>query len=105
MTHSSSEDERVMTYGRDVGDMFDDFIAYLKGRRFVRVGQGCFREVFHRKGVVVKVPFTTDGITDNRIEAAAWRHYRNNPTNRQLILAPCRLLTNGCLMMVAVSYT
>jgi hypothetical protein len=41
-------------------------------------------------------------VIDNRVEAAAWRKYKSQPTDLGIHLAPCRLLTNGCLMMVTI---
>lgn len=89
-------------YGESLGDRFDDFTSYIQQLGFEHVGGGTFREVYLRKKMVIKVPYSTDGIIDNRVEAAAWRRYRDRPTSRELRLAPCRLLPNLCLMMVAV---
>lgn len=77
-------------------------VDYLKAKGFCWVGSGMFRSVYKRKGVVVKVPFNNDGYVDNRTEAAAWRKYHNEPTTLGVYVAPCRLLSNGCLMMVTV---
>jgi len=74
----------------------------LKDRGFKYVGCGMFRAVYMRGGVVVKVPHNKDGYIDNRTEAAAWKKYRNKPTSFGVYVAPCRLLDDGCLMMVSV---
>jgi hypothetical protein len=81
---------------------YDATCDALKSRGFEYVGAGMFRAVFMRGGVVVKVPHNKDGYIDNRTEAAAWRKYRNKPTSRGAYVAPCRLLDDGCLMMVSV---
>ena len=81
---------------------FDSMCDKLKDSGFTYVGSGMFRAVYMRGGVVVKVPHNKDGYIDNRTEAAAWRKYRNKPTSFGAYIAPCRLLANGCLMMVSV---
>src|SRR5271170_2003139 len=90
-------------YDEDLDDQYVDFTAQIISLGFEHVGGGGFRETYLRGRVVIKVPSTTDGIIDNRVEAAAWRHYRAKPTSREIRLAPCRLLPNLCLMMVAVN--
>ena len=92
----------MLSFGRDVGDQFDSFTDHIKRRGFEPIGGGSFRDAYQRGRVVIKVPYTTDGIHDNRVEARAWKRYWSNPTSRQIYLAPCRLLPNLCLMMVAV---
>ena|SRR5208282_1153937 len=82
---------------------FYDFEVQLKDIGFKYVDQGSFRRTFVRNKIVVKVPHNKDGIIDNRVEATAWRKYRDKPTSRGLKLAPCRLLSNGCLLMVKLN--
>lgn len=81
---------------------FDAMCDSLKDRGFDYVGSGMFRAVYMRGGVVIKVPHNKDGYIDNRTEAAAWKKYRNKPTSFGVYVAPCRLLSDGCLMMVSV---
>jgi len=86
----------------DIVNRLKDFIDYLESVGFESLNSGSFRVAYIRGKVVIKVPYNTDGMIDNKVEAKAYRHYRNNPTSRQLYLAPCRMLANGCLMMVVV---
>lgn len=90
-------------YGENLDDQYHNFIAQIVALGFEYLSEGSFRTVYRRKAMVIKIPYTTDGINDNRVEAAAWRRYRGHPTSRDIRLAPCRLLPNLCLMMVAVN--
>lgn len=83
-------------------EVYDAMTDEVKNAGFSYVGAGMFRTVYIRDKVVIKVPHNQDGFIDNRTEAAAWRKFRNNPTPFGVHLAPCRLLPNGCLMMMAV---
>lgn len=83
-------------------DNFVQFEEYLKSRGFEYIGCGSFRRGFRRNKIIIKVPRNDDGLYDNRVEAAAWHKYKNQPSSQGIILAPCRLLSNGCLMMVRV---
>lgn len=77
----------------------------LEKKGFKNVGCGSFRTTFQRGKIVVKVPRHWDGFDDNIGEAHAYRKYRNNPKPEDgIVFAPCRLLPNGCLMMVYVEY-
>ena len=82
---------------------YDEFKNYLEVLGFDQIGCGGFRLVYGRKKIVVKIPRYRDGIIDNRVEAAAWRKYKSRPTDMGVNLAPCRILSNNCLMMVAVN--
>lgn len=88
--------------GGDIGDKYEDFKKYLKTKGFSKVANGSFRVVYRRKNVVVKVPRNVDGEIDNMVEARAWQKYKSKPTDDNIPLAPCRLLPNGCLMMVSI---
>lgn len=79
-----------------------NFRNELKNKGFCFLGRGSFRSVFDRKNVVIKVPNNLDGLLDNIMEARAYRQYKNRPTRTVIQLAACRLLPNGCLMMVLV---
>ena len=79
-----------------------DFVLQLLNRGFKYLDHGAFRHTFVRGRVVIKVPRGNLGITDNRTEALAYRKWKSHPTEKGLILAPCRLLPNDCLMMVTV---
>ncbi len=83
-------------------DDFVEFINHLTACGFVEIDSGCFRVAFMRGKVVVKVPLSEDGLIDNMVEARGWRTYKSKRTRNHLHLAPCRLLPNGCLMMVKV---
>ncbi len=96
-----------MTYdpnwkGEQLKDHYSEFVEWLKGQGFSYVSQGSFRQVFQREDKVIKVPLYSDGLVDNMVEARAYKKYHNGPTSEGLYLAPCRLLRNGCLMMVYV---
>lgn len=84
----------------------EEYVAFEKAivaRGFDYIDSGAYRHTYQRGKVVIKIPRNYGGIDDNAIEARAWRYYRSNPTERGIKLAPCRLLSNGCLMMVAVN--
>lgn len=91
------------TYDYDE-DSMDEFQSHLETKGFYRIGAGSFRRVYRRKNVVVKVPKSHDGMCDNLIEAQAWKTLRNRPSSSGVICAPCRILPNGCLMMVVVDH-
>lgn len=74
----------------------------LLERGFTCLGSGSFRTTYGRGKIVIKVPRHWDGFDDNIGEAYAWRKYRNQPSKEGIVFAPCRLLPNGCLMMVLV---
>jgi hypothetical protein len=90
-------------FGGGVGAKYDRFIEKLVKSGFMYVGSGSFRTAYVRNKIVIKVPANKDGIIDNRFEAAAWKIYRKK-RGEAIRLAPCRLLPNGCLMMVYASY-
>lgn len=85
------------------GDVdYKDFIQHLNSIGFRYVNQGTFRQVYQRGKIVIKVPRNGDGINDNRTEATAWHKYKSQPTSKGYMLAPCRMLANGCQIMVTV---
>jgi len=88
--------------GGSLGDKYMSFRIYIIDRGFKYIDSGSFRATYIRNGVVIKVPRNFDGEVDNMVEAAAWHKYKNNPTSQGIYLAPCRLLSNGCLMMMTV---
>jgi hypothetical protein len=96
------EDGENTLSGGDIGDEYQGFRSYLIERGFEKVGWGSFRATYQRGKIVIKVPRNSDGMVDNMVEARAWHKYKNSPTKDGVFLAPCRLLENGCLMMVAV---
>ena len=83
-------------------DLYDGFEKYLESKGFKYIGSGCFRNAFQRGKVVVKIPRSYCGFEDNIGEAYAYNEYRKRPVARGTYYAPCRLLSNGCLMMVYV---
>lgn len=61
------------------------------------VGSGRHRTVYKRGNVVLKIPQSLNALEDNIIEREIFINSRGNK-----IFAPCRLLSNGCLMMRAL---
>jgi hypothetical protein len=96
------EEECVISDDETYFDKYDQFRMHLLSRGFNNVGAGSFRSCFARGKIVIKVPENYDGIVDNKVEAAAYRKYKNGPTSLGIMMAPCRLLSNGCLMMAYV---
>lgn len=90
-----SERERYIAH-------FKPFMERLAFLGFGELFGGGFRKGFIRDKIVIKVPRGRDGEIDNLVEARAWHKYKNNPTSLGFYLAPCRILENGCLMMVTV---
>ncbi len=88
--------------GGSVGNKYMPFRQYIAEKGFSFIEAGSFRSTYIRKGAVIKVPRNKDGEVDNKVEAAAWRKYKNQPTDQGIYLAPCRLLSNGCLLMMTV---
>lgn len=88
-----------------VVERYLSFKQKLKETGFRYLSCGDFRAVYRRKNYVVKVPINIDGIIDNIVEFKGWKKYGYRPTNLGLVLAPCRLLNNNCLMMVRVKTT
>jgi hypothetical protein len=85
----------------DVG-FYERYRMELSEKGFVRLGQGASRTAYIRGKIVIKTPHNQGGYVDNIMEAYAYRTWRNKADNRGRIFAPCRLLPNGCLMMVHV---
>lgn len=83
-------------------DLYDSFEQYLLAHGFRYIDSGCFRNVFQRGKVVIKIPQSYCGFEDNIGEAYAYNRYRKEADARGNYYAPCRLLSNGCLMMVYV---
>lgn len=81
---------------------FYNFIDHLLENGFEKIGHGSFRDAYARGNVVIKVPSCEDGLIDNMVEARGWRTYKKRRTQMGLFVAPCRLLPNGCLMMMRV---
>ena len=87
--------------------VFDDFNekeyrSYLQiknslSKDWKYVGYGRHRKVYKRNGVVLKVPYTPGGAKANQDEYLLYRKVKSKR------FAPCRLLKNGCLMMLAVN--
>ena len=91
--------------GGEIGDKYDAFRDHLVKRGFKKLDSGSFRSTYKRGKVVVKVPRNVDGEIDNRVEDAGWHKYKSQPSEEGIFMAPCRLLPNNCLMMVAVDET
>jgi hypothetical protein len=89
----------IKTYNEEE---YEQYSQYIQSKGFQYINYGTFRLIYARKNVVIKVPRSMDGMIDNYIEAKAYRKYRDNKTNIGMLLMPCRLLPNGCLMMPKV---
>ena len=63
-----------------------------------------FADTYTPQRSVIKVPREQDGFEHNIREAYAYRQYRNRSDIVGIIYAPCRLLSNGCLLMSFVSH-
>ena len=85
-----------------VRDLYRPFSKEIENMGYEYRSNGCFRNVYHRKGYVIKIPKSTDGVVDNIMEARAYSLYKNAPTSRGIYLAPCKLLPNLSLLMVFV---
>lgn len=86
--------------GYEFKDQYSEFTNHLEDIGFDYIGEGSFRSVYARGKVVIKVPINTDGLNDNRVEHLAYRRLFSKPSQDGIRCAPCRLLPNGCLMMV-----
>jgi hypothetical protein len=91
-----------INYFKDSDDPYVDFINHLYDVGFEEIDSGSYRTAFMRGNVVIKVPLSEEGLIDNWVEAKGWKTYRHRATRNRIRLAPCRLLPNGCLMMVKV---
>jgi len=80
---------------------YNHFSIHLESIGFEYYGEGCSRKAYCRKNAVIKVPLGEFGVIDNLAEARAYRLHRNKPMDG-IVLAPCRLLNNFCLMMPRV---
>lgn len=95
----------ILTFSRNhVLNYYDQVKDELLESDFRYIGNGCNRTVYIRKNVVIKIPLHSYGLCDNIKEAYCYKKYRNNPGPNGEVYAPCRLLPNGCLMMVYVKY-
>jgi hypothetical protein len=81
---------------------YENIRADLPKQGFKQIGWGSSRYGFQRGNIVVKVPHNQGGYYDNIMEAYAYHLYRKKPDSQGRVFAPCRLLPNGCLMMVFV---
>lgn len=80
-------------------EKYRDFLAYLERVGFEYMGHGTTRFVFKRGNYYVKVAFTDAGDHSNFRESKYWHQDR---WRREIKIAPCRLLSNGALLMVKV---
>lgn len=63
----------------------------LRGWKYL--GSGCQRRVLQRGNVVIKIPYTKLGLESNKKE------YHIYKSSIERNYAPCRLLSNNCLLM------
>lgn len=87
----------------DIDSFYFSFRKELSLSGFKRISSGSFRSAYRRKNVIIKIPFSVDGVIDNMMEAKAYKLYKNKPTSLGIFLAPCRLLSNYALMMPFVN--
>lgn len=86
-------------------DYYQEFETQLLKKGFKHLGTGAFRRTFGRGKIVIKIPYNDAGFQDNITEAYAYRTFRNEADPKtEAVFAPCRLLPNGCLMMVYIEY-
>jgi hypothetical protein len=71
----------------------------LKAKQWIYIGSGKDRRVWKRNNMVLKVAYTTSGVIANKQENFIYRNFKNDKIN----YAPCRLIQENLLMMVAVS--
>jgi hypothetical protein len=63
-------------------------------------GEGRHRRVIRRGNVIIKIPHKLSGMKANKQEASLYKGHFNQPNKETgVYYAPCRLLSNGCLMM------
>ena len=91
-----------MIYNPRVYTGLASFEVKLDEEGFEYLGAGGTRKVYRRGDIVIKIPINSSGIYDNEREASAYKYYKNHETPDGFYLAPCRLLSNGCLMMKRV---
>lgn len=76
----------------------NQFIDHLTKHGFRREGSGGSRIGFRRNKIIIKVPHSVYGLIDNQLEYDSYLKYRHGfPSG--MLLAPCHLMSNGCLMM------
>lgn len=81
------------------GELYLNYQNLLNRAGWRYLGQGYSRVAYGRKNVVVKVPMHAEGYNSNILESYLYRKYRNYPDTHGRVFAPCRLLSNGCLIM------
>jgi hypothetical protein len=84
-------------------NIHEKFSLSLVERGFKYLSEGRYRETYKRGNIVIKIPINDLGFGDNVMEAYAYRKFhKETPNEKEIFFAPCRLLSNGCLMMVYV---
>ena len=81
---------------------FEDYEQTIKDNGAIFLGEGASRKGYKYKKSVIKIPHNEWGFQDNIIEAYAYNLYGRKPDENGYIFAPCKLLNNGCLLMVLV---
>ena len=81
-------------------DYYRQYEDVLVKASFSHLGVGAYRRAYRRNNIVVKIPQSHLGMLDNIYEAYAYRKYRLQPGFNGEVYAPCRLLSNACVMMV-----
>lgn len=72
---------------------------FTRNKGFCYLNKGGFRVVYRRKNVVIKFPMDFFGLEDNICEAYAYHKYRKGSNHNGEFFAPCKLLSDGCLLM------
>ena len=82
---------------------YNKYEIYLVNNGWQLLDEGSARRTYRRGKMVIKIPMNLSkdrsGIHGNILEAYAYRKYRNRCDKNGFFFAPCRLLSNGCLMM------
>jgi hypothetical protein len=71
---------------------------------FVFIGEGRHRRTFftRSKKNVIKFPINAGGLRANQYEYDQYKTYYNGPDKDGIVYAPCRLIKNCVLIMVAI---
>jgi hypothetical protein len=75
-----------------------DYSSYLEENGWVFCNGGCCRDVYIKGSYVIKIPFNGKGLQANKSEHKLYRE----SLGKHKKYAPCRLLSNNCLIMRAV---
>lgn len=80
-------------------EALDNFENRLLKKGAQYLDQGRHRRGFRHKNVVYKIPRGSDGVEANRLELNMYKRYGRKPMDTGALLARCRMLKNGVLVM------